>query len=66
MIQPAPEAGVGPIVSRPAPADEATAEASIAGPATALYLGLWRRRPHAELDVHGESADRFLAGPLTP
>jgi uncharacterized protein (TIGR03083 family) len=66
MIQSAPEPGVGPVVSRPAPADEATAEASITGPAAALYLGLWRRRPHAELVVRGEPADRFLAGPLTP
>jgi uncharacterized protein (TIGR03083 family) len=65
MLQPSPEPGIGPIVSRPAPVDE-SAEASITGPAAALYLGLWRRQPHAELDVRGKPADRFLAGPLTP
>jgi uncharacterized protein (TIGR03083 family) len=65
-LDPAPEPGVGPRVSRPAPADEATADARVAGSAVDLYLGLWRRRPHAALDVRGRWARDFLAGPLTP
>jgi uncharacterized protein (TIGR03083 family) len=66
MLEPAPEVGVGPRVSRPAPADETTAEAIVRGTAVDLYLGLWRRRSHSVLDVRGAMAERFLAGPLTP
>lgn len=65
-LDPAPEAGVGPAVIRPSPADEATADTSVAGSAVDLYLGLWRRRSHSRLAVRGEFAHRFLAGPLTP
>jgi uncharacterized protein (TIGR03083 family) len=66
MLHAAPEPGVGPSVTRPATADEATAEACVAGTAVDLYLGLWRRRGNSALDVRGEAADRFLDGPLTP
>jgi uncharacterized protein (TIGR03083 family) len=65
-IRPAPGPGVGPVVSRSGVDDETAANASITGSAAALYLGLWRRRPHAELVIRGKPAHRFLAGPLTP
>lgn len=65
-LRPAPDSGVGPMVSRPAPADEVIAAAVVSASAVDLYLGLWRRRPRAALDVRGEVAHRFLGGPLTP
>ena len=42
------------------------ADAEISGTATDLYLGLWHRSQHDRLKTEGSTAERLLAGPLTP
>lgn len=46
--------------------DEARSEAVIVGTASELYLGLWGRGDRDRLTVRGASAERFLAGRVTP